>query len=325
MVATCIKSFFKPTLILLYLLPMLQARAQKDVQFSQFSLNQVYYNPAAAGAEGVARFAVMHRTQYVGYQPTILDKDGAPSSQIITASVPFKNLGIGFYALNDRTGPLSQQDIQLSAAYKFEVSGGFFSAGVRAGINRQALDYDQLRPGDPTIDDPLIPTGTASEIQPDVAVGIRYENNLFYAGLSAVHLLSSNYALGTEIGTNPLGRAYYFNAGVFISAGYQFEVQPIVLVKATSGTMAAEGGILVTYNERYFGGITYRHEDAFAIIHAGASLLSDRSLRISGAYDLVKGGNTIKSPSSYEVMLSYALPLQKAGRKTIIRTPRFRY
>jgi type IX secretion system PorP/SprF family membrane protein len=310
-------------LAILFLLPLV-AVGQKDAQFSLFSLNQLYLNPAAAGADGLTKFQLTHRTQYTGYQGTNLaDEGGALSTQLFSFSMPIKNFGVGFYALNDRSGPRTDQDFKLSAAYHIPLAGGNFQVGASAGVFRQSIDYGKLRARDP--DDPLIQTGVISEINPDLAVGVRYENDAFYAGVSLNHLLKPKYQLGAETATNPLPRTVYFNAGVNIEMGYLLDIQPIVLVKSDISTVSVEGGATVTYNKRYWIGGTYRQQDTYFILMGGIYLLEDQSLRLSGAYDLVLGGDRAKSPSSFEVMLSYALPSPKFGKKTIIRTPRFRF
>jgi type IX secretion system PorP/SprF family membrane protein len=318
------KSTLYNRLLTLFLLIPLGALAQKDAQFSLFSLNQLYLNPAAAGADGLTKFQLTHRTQYIGYQATNLsDEGGALSTQLFSFSMPIKNFGIGFYALNDKSGPRNDQDFKLSAAYRIPLAGGNFQLGASAGLFRQAIDYGKLRARDP--DDPLIQTGVISEMNPDFAVGARFENEIFYAGLSLNHLLQPKYALGTETGTNPLPQTLYFNAGVNVELGYLLDIQPIVLVKSDINTISVEGGATVTYNKRYWIGGTYRQQDTYFIVMGGIYLLSDQSLRLSGAYDMVLGGNKAKAPSSFEVMLSYALPSPKFGKKTIIRTPRFRF
>ena len=299
------------------------ASAQKDAQFSLFSLNQLYLNPAAAGADGLTKFQLTHRSQYVGYQSTNEDEGGALSTQMFSFSMPFKNFGIGFYALNDKSGPRNDQDFKLSAAYHFPLAGGNLHIGASAGLFRQSLDYGKLRARDP--DDPLIQTGTISEINPDFAVGVRYVADAFYVGASLNHLLEPQYKLGSSTASNPLPKTVYLNAGVNIELGYLLDVQPIVLVKSDISTVSVEGGATVTYNKRYWAGATYRQQDTYFIIMGGIYLLPDQSLRLSGAYDMVIGGNKAKSPSSFEVMLSYALPSPKFGKKTIIRTPRFRF
>jgi type IX secretion system PorP/SprF family membrane protein len=297
--------------------------AQTDAQFSLFSLNQLYLNPAAAGADGLTKFQLTHRTQYAGYQGTNLDEGGALSTQLLSFSMPVKNFGIGFYALNDKTGPRTNQDLKLSASYHFPVAGGNLHVGASAGLFRQSIDYGKLRARDP--DDPLIQDGTVSEINPDFAVGVQYVSDAFYVGASLNHLLEPKYKLGSETATNPLPKTVYLNAGVNIELGYLLDVQPIVLVKSDISTISIEGGATITYNKRYWAGATYRQQDTYFIIMGGIYLLPDQSLRLSGAYDMVIGGNKVKSPSSFEVMLSYALPSPKFGKKTIIRTPRFRF
>lgn len=299
------------------------AQAQKAVQFSQFHFNQLFFNPAAAGKDDQNRIGVAYRSQYTGYQPTFADKGGGQTSQLITASLSFGKLGVGVYALNDTEAATGQQDLQLSAAYKLPLSRGTLSIGARGGLYRQAIDYDKLRPEDPDIDDPLFLTGKASGMQPDVSVGIHYESSGFYAGASAAHLTRARFDLGGEDAR--LATVYYLNAGAYISLGYMLEVQPMILAKVIPGVVSAEGGALVTFDQRFFGGVTYRHQDAIAIVHAGAYLLADQSLRLSGAYDVVMRGNKAKAPGSVEVMLSYAFGQQKRGGKSIIRTPRFRY
>ncbi|PWJ60590.1 type IX secretion system PorP/SprF family membrane protein [Dyadobacter jejuensis] len=301
-----------------------KVHAQKDAQFSLFSLNQLYLNPAAAGAGGLTTFQLTHRTQYVGYQATNPnDAGGALSTQLFSVSMPLKNFGVGFYALNDKSGPRNDQDFKISAAYHFDLGAGKLQLGASAGLFRQSIDYGQLRYRDP--DDPLILSGVISQINPDFAVGARYEHESYYVGVSLNHLLKPQYQLGTDTGTNPLPRTVYLNAGLNFGVGYLLDVQPIVLAKTDISTISVEGGATVTYNKRYWLGGTYRQQDAFFILMGGLYLLPDQSLKLSGAYDLVIGGNKSKAPSSFELQLSYAISALKTGKKTIIRTPRFRY
>ncbi|GHB60925.1 hypothetical protein GCM10007390_13330 [Persicitalea jodogahamensis] len=296
--------------------------AQQPTQFSQFQLNQLYFNPAAAGADAVTRLQVIHRTQYAGYQGTF-DAGGAPSTQLFSASTAIKNWGVGFTAFNDKIGAWSNQSFQLAGAYRLALNSGNLAIGASAGLYRSAIDYNILRARDDG--DPIIGTGVVGEIHPDVSIGVRYETAAYYVGLSANHLLKSEYKLGSDLATNPLIPVYYLNGGVNLEIGYLFEVQPFAIVKSDfSSPIAIEGGVMGTYNQRYWAGISYRSQDAL-IFMGGINLMSNQSLRLSAAYDLVIGSPTLKTPTSYEVMLSYRLPAPKFGKKTIVRTPRFRF
>ena len=71
-------------------------------------------------------------------------------------------------------------------------------------------------------------------------------------------------------------------------------------------------------------GGSYRIGDA-GIALIGANLMDNKALRIGLGFDLTAGGNAAKAPYSYEALISYALPAFKVGKKSIVRTPRFRY
>lgn len=294
---------------------------QQPAQFSQFQINQLYFNPAAAGADGVTRVQLVHRSQYSGYQGTF-DQGGAPTTQFLSASTVLKNLGVGLTVYNDKIGALTSQSFQLAASYRLPMGNGTLALGGSAGLYRVGINYNVLRPNEPG--DPLIQTGVVSETHPDINLGIRYETAGYYLGVSVNHLLKSNYKLGSSEATNPLVPAYYVNGGVNLEIGYLFEVQPFVLAKSDLSSVSLEGGAMVTYNQRYWAGASYRTQDA-VILMGGVNLLAGQVLRLSGAYDIVTGGTSVKSPSSYEVMLSYRLPAPKLGKKTIVRTPRFRF
>jgi len=306
-------------LLVLIAIPTL---GQQSAQFSLFPLNQLYYNPAAAGLGNVTQVHLTHRAQYAGYQGTV-ETDGAPTTQLLSASLPFKNLGIGLIALNDRTGALSMQDIQLSGAYRLNIAdGNTLAFGVRAGILRKALDYNKLRPNDD--DDPLLQTGIASEMHPNVSVGVHYNSEAFYAGLSVMNLLKSKYQFNSPTGINTTHSTYHFQAGLNIDAGYLLQIRPIINLHTNLTEFSYEGGAMATYASRYWAGVTYRKQDAL-IAMGGIGITADQSLRLSGAVDLVRFGTTAKEPISYEILLAYVIPAPKFGKKTIIRTPRFRF
>src|SRR5690606_10615997 len=161
--------------------------AQKEVQLSQFYFNQLLFNLATAGKGDKTRVGLVYRSQYAGYKPSNIDRGGGPTSQLLTASLPVGNFGVGINLLNDKIGALSQQDIQLSAAYRLPLSRGSIALGARAGVYRQALDYDLLRPEFPDIVDPLFREDVVSEIQPDFTCGVLYDSVQHYVSATAAH------------------------------------------------------------------------------------------------------------------------------------------
>lgn len=318
---------FALLLLLTALTPV--ALAQQDPQFSLYMYNPLYYNPAAAGSEGVSRLQITHRTQYLGYQPTIAADGGAQTTQLLSYNMPLAKIksGIGIYAFNDKLGANINQAVQVAYAYRLTLKNGTLALGVQAGLFNKGINYGELfRPGSPG--DPAIPTGRVSQAKPDFSAGVYYNTTDYWLGVSMTHLNAARYTLVTDRSTDPLDRTVNLTAGYRLGVGYDFDVQPSVLVQystaAQFGGSTITGNIVGTYQNRYWVGAGYRLGDAI-MATVGANLGRNNALRVGYSLDVVAGGLGAKSPTSHELLLAYALPAPDARKKPIIRTPRFRY
>ncbi|ARK11768.1 PorP/SprF family type IX secretion system membrane protein [Fibrivirga algicola] len=305
----------------------LTAFGQQDPQFSFFPFAPTFYNPAAAGSEGLTRIQLIYRTQWAGYQ-TSAGAGGAPTTQLLTANLPLTRLnsGVGIYAFNDAIGPQSNQSVQVAYAYRLPLKSGTLAFGVQGGVYNKSIDYSDVIVRDPG--DPLIGTGKVSQLQPDVSAGIHYNTIDYWVGVSLFHLNAASYKLGTVNGINPMSRTAYLSAGYRLGLSYAVDVQPSLLYKYSTeaGPQASslDLNLLATVNNQYFGGVGYRTGDAITGM-IGINLLAGNALRLGLSGDLITTGVTAKRPASYEFMLSYALPAPSTNKKPIIRTPRFRY
>jgi type IX secretion system PorP/SprF family membrane protein len=303
------------------------AYGQQDPQLSLYMFNPVYYNPAAAGSEGVTRAQLMYRTQWTAYQGSF-DQGGAPSTQMLSINAPLDKIrsGVGLYVLNDQFGtggPQVNQAVQLSYAYRIPVKAGILALGVQAGLYSRGLNYDVFRPRDGG--DPLLPNnGRVSQIQPDFGLGAYYHTVDYWIGASVQHLNEAKYNLGTVDGVNPNAKAAYFTAGYRLGVGYDIDVQPSVLLKTDLHSYSYEASVLATYQGRYSFGLSYRQADS-VIGMVSWSFLENNAARLGFAYDFTVNGVKGKSPGSAELMLSYSLPAPNTRTRPIIRTPRFRY
>lgn len=320
-----------PRLLLLSILSwfgqLSYVQAQQDAQFSLFMYNQLYFNPAAAGADGTTRFQLLNRIQWQGYQTTSGD-GGAPNTLVFSGSVPLNYIksAIGINYVNDRIGAMGSQEVQLSYAYRMNINDNILSLGAKVGFQNRYIDFSKLISREPG--DPLIPAGRLGVTKPDISLGVFYDASTFYVGASVSHINQPTFNLGGSTGNSILAPTAYITAGYRWEPLYGLEIQPLILVKSLTDfsprTMSVEGGVMATWDEWLFGGITYRVQDSYNIM-AGINLLGNRALRLAGAVDLTGGGRGAKAPASYEVLLSYALPALTKGKKTIVRTPRFRY
>ncbi|GAB2577292.1 PorP/SprF family type IX secretion system membrane protein [Spirosoma areae] len=305
------------------------ALAQQDPQFSLYMYTPFYYNPAAAGSEGVSRLQITHRTQYLGYQ-TIGNGDGsaAQGTQLISFNMPLAKIksGIGIYALNDKYGPSINQAVQLAYAYRLTLKNGTLSLGVQAGLFSRGYDYDQFRPEVP---DPLLtPTGRISQVKPDIGVGVYYNTTDYWVGLSMNHLNKAKYSYVPDRSTEQANSKMYLTAGYRLGIGYNIDVQPSLLVQYSTveGIKGSDiaANVLATYDNRIWAGLGYRTKEA-VMITAGINLMRNNALRVGYGLDITTSGVSGKSPTSHEILVGYALPAPDARKKPIIRTPRFRY
>ncbi|GAB3560169.1 hypothetical protein GCM10027577_53950 [Spirosoma fluminis] len=294
-----------------------------------YMYNPLYYNPAAAGSEGVSRLQITQRTQYLGYQ-TVGNNDpgGAQSSQLLSFNMPLAKIrgGIGIYALNDKFGPTINQAVQIAYAYRMTLKSGTLALGIQAGLFNRGIDFGQLRPGEPG--DPLIPTGRISQFKPDLSAGVYYNTTDYWVGLSMTHLNRATYNFITDRSIEPSNSKAYLTAGYRLGIGYDIDVQPSILIQYSTVEglkgSAATLNLVATYDNRIWGGVGYRLKDA-VMATAGINLMRNNALRVGYSLDITAGGAQVKSPTSHEILLAYAFPAPDARKKPIVRTPRFRY
>jgi len=286
--------------------------------------NTLFYNPAFAGVEGITQFTAIHRTQWAGYTSTFDGGRGNPSTQMISLNTPILkfNSGFGMHIVNDNLGPLNNLEAQMSYAYHLGLKNGKISFGIKAGIFSQSINRNEYRPN--VSPDPLIDAGEDSRIRPDLAFGIYYRAEKYFGGVSVNHITKAEFDFGEAGSRNALEQHMIITGGYDYEFNYKLIITPSVLVKTDFNSYSFDLGVIGTYNEKMWGGLSFRQSEAMIII-LGYSLLKDNSLKLGYSFDYVIQNQDAKEPTSHEFMLSYTLPPAIAGGKKIIRTPRFRH
>lgn len=299
--------------------------AQQDPQFTQYMFNTLYYNPGFAGVEGVTKMTAIHRSQWLGYQSSFGD-GGAPTTQLLSMTAPiFKaNSGFGAYIVNDNLGPQNNLELQASYAYHLGIKDSKLSFGMRAGIYSQALNYDQYRAINP--DDPLLAnrSGRESQVRPDLAAGLYFRHEKFFAGAAFNHLLKSEFDFGVADSRNALENHVTITGGYYYDLSFDIQIMPTALIKSDFNTYSFDLSVVAFYKDTMWGGLSFRQSDA-AIIMLGYSLLKDKSLRFGYGFDYIIKGQDAKQNTSHEILLTYELPVSPGTGKKVIRTPRFRH
>lgn len=298
--------------------------AQQDPQFSQYMFNTVYYNPAFAGVEGFAKIAALHRSQWAGYRSTFDGRGGAPTTQLVTFTSPlyaYKS-GVGFHIANDQLGPLNNLEAQFSYAYHLGIRDAKLSLGVRAGVFSQTINFDMYRAINP--DDPIIGNGRESQARPDLGLGAYFRSEKVFAGISVNHILRSEFDFASDVLRNPLETHMIVMGGYDYELDYNLIITPSVLVRTDFNQYSFDLTTLATYNDNYWGGLSFRQGEALIALFGG-NLLKDKSLSVGAAVDIIVAARSAKNWSSFELMTSYTLPISGGQGRKVVRTPRFRF
>lgn len=337
--------------------------AQQDAQWSQYMFNSLYYNPGSAGIEGVTRFNLISRTQWLGYEGTQKTSNGSPitggspHTQILSVNSPIPPIfnkkfqhGAGLYMLYDTKGPLRNLDFQFSYAPHFKLGKGILGTGIRVGFTSQRIDgtqYVVVDPGDPIYQ--ILNSGNrVTKGAPDFAAGLWYKTNKYYAGISFDHLSQSKL---TYKGTFQ-GDKFAFNTNLanhmYITGGYNFDmgllrITPSALIQTDLNELTYLFGGLVTYNNKLWLGLNLRqsfaHRDeakkgkTFSnddiIMYVGFNFLKNKkgedAFRLGYSFDFVTSGLSAKKRTSHEIMLSYMMASLVGPPKPKVRTPRYRH
>ncbi len=298
------------------------AQGQQEAQFSHNMFNNMAINPGYAGINQAICAIALARQQWVGFR----DEGRNPLnpetySFTVDAPIPIIRGGLALGFLQDQLGFETSLGVKLAYSYHLDVDYGKFGIGAQVGFLDKRLDFAKFKPfseGDPAL------TGTAEEsrMYTDLALGVFFQSdNKAWAGISVSQLAQTK----KEIGTAPyqLRRHVYASAGhPFVLAGNtDYVLTPSVLFKTDFGSLQTDFNTLITYRQRFWGGVSYRIQDA-AVILLG---LSFEQISVGYSYDITLSpiGRNARSWGSHEVLVRYCFDLNLEKIQQIQRNVRF--
>jgi len=293
------------------------AQAQQQAQFTQYMFNKTYVNPAFTGSQKSINVLGAARFQWMGFKDST-NQTVSPRTFLVNFEAPLYSIksGFGISVEHDQLGYEKNLGIKLNYAFHHTIKKIHqVSFGFSMEVLNKTIDFSKFSFFDEA--DPLL-EGLKQEgsIFTDMGVGISYSlKEKFYVGISAQRVLSSNADIGVlQFDNVP---HYYF------MTGYDFTLKQdkytnIVLVTgllagATSELSKVEFHTLLRYNDKYWGGLMYRWDDAVGII-AG---LSVKSLSFGVSYDFTTSSfANASSNGSPEFFVRYSYPvIQKIKMK----------
>ncbi len=296
--------------------------AQQEPQFSHNMFNNMGINPGYAGLRGAICATGLARQQWLGFKDAE-DNRLNPETYLLNvdAPLPFLKGGLALGFMQDKLGYENNVGVKLSYAYHIKMVGGKLGIGAQAGFLDKRIDFSQLTPitdGDPVL------TGSAEETHMfvDFALGGFFQSDSkSWAGLSFSQLRQASGQIGES--NHVLKRHAYLTGGYNLSlpGNPAYELTPSVLVKTDLASVQIDINAMVTYNNRFWGGVSYRLQDAVVFLFG----LNIEQFSLGYSYDFSTSplGRKGRSYGSHEIMLQYCFDLDLDKIREIQRNVRF--
>ena len=284
-------------LFVLLCLTAIPGFSQKEVLYSQYLLNPMSVNPAAAGSRESFHLTAFLRRKWISVRY-------APVTQSVAADAAIAQgrIGLGFQALNDQMGLFTSTGVFGSVAYRFNLPAlAKLSIGVQGGVSVIPL-FDQT---------------TASSINKAVAsygVGLYYKSDRFFGGISAPELGGQVSDL-TGRSTYQSVRPVMVQAGMPVAVADNTVLIPSVLVsKITDRSPGFDLNLRAWFNEQIGLGLSYRYNTPGIIQTNYVQAIAEYQLSKAIRLGYIFNSQTPESPNArqfdqksvHEIMLRFA-------------------
>jgi len=285
----------------------LQGFAQLGTPMSQFSGNQIAYNPAYAGIYDMLSLNLTVHKSWVRIP-------GSPQLINFNGHAPFKNQrhAMGFVFQNEQWGPLHGNFILTNYSYKMYFDKSILSFGVQAGAMVHTVDWDKIDfVSSP--EDPALGQGRQTEARFDVNAGVYYLAPQWYAGFSVMHISSPKYgfveiqgATGLETWYSQMRPQFVFIGGYNIQASRDWSWRPEIFMRYVETTpLSTNIGLHAWYQNIYSLGANFMTGQKGVSFQAKA-MLGD-NLKIGYSYDAFWGDIRHYQLGSHEISISYMI------------------
>lgn len=316
----------------------LMAFPQAKPFYTQYVLNNYILNPGVTGIENYTDVKLSYRNQWAGIKgapvTTYFSLHGpiGKTDYRTTATsfeVPGKNPrgqqyrdnytapdahhGIGFTAINDKTGYINRWSMYASYAYhqplgaKTTLSAGFNAGITSINLDRTKIDFADLDPNDPAIG---YSNGELKKLRPEVGAGLWLYGASYFAGISVQNIIpgKAKFAANNDYAT-------YFTPNYFITAGYRVAVTdeinalPSVMVQVWEPQLyGIHTNIKLQYLDQFWVGGSYRFSDLVSGYSAMAGFNISNTFNISYAYENATTSRLrTYTKNTHEIVLGFLL------------------
>ena len=283
------------TVISIFVFTISSTFGQQENIFTQWCLNQNSYNPALAGIKNYQELRLISRFQWVGFE-------GAPVTHLINYSTQIQSKrkeyltprhGLQVQFENDKIGAFGTNRIMFGYAFHRNFTkDARFSIGIRGGLTQ--LFFDNTKP-DPTFN------RNRTLYLPNVALGMWWNTNRYYAGLSIQQLGKTNW--------DQLGNSSSFSTHAIISAGTKFEMTksitflPNLLLSTTfSNPTRLDAVGYFDFQNKLKIGLGFRNNESFLGL---LQLRINHQFLIGYSVDYISNGLNTSYLMSHELNIQY--------------------
>lgn len=289
--------------------------AQQEPMSAQYIMNKLFVNPAYAGYKEAPQFALMHRSQWIGFE-------GAPMTQVLSFDMPLKRneFAFGSTLMHDRIGPSTRMSVTLDFAYRFKLSNrGTLSFGLKGvadiyqsnitGLELASDYYNQ-------VDDAFL-MNTEGLFLPNAGFGAYYYDRTSYFGVSIPRLLPNRLDKKGTIAFDLLnGRqeaTIHIMAGKVWKINRQVKLQPNVIIRSAMNSpmsIALYGNVILL--DQFTVGTFYSVSEAAGLLFQWQI---DRRIRVGYSVDVPANRLIRTNFGSHELSVVYQM---KSKRKRIV-------
>ncbi len=315
-------NIFRIRYIILFLLGLFCSRelySQQPTLITHYMFADMAVNPGFAGGSAGINVTGLVRQQWMGWKDADGTKSG-PQTFLISLDAPIRKIhgGLGGSVTQDQIGAFKNTIVKLGYAYRTEALSGDLAVGIQGILQNLGYDASKFDPIDEQ--DPVLGQleGKKSDMIIDAALGLYYSvPEKYYIGLSGENLLQMK---GSK--TN-----YRLRRTFYLQGGYQwtvpnhpaYEVLPSAQILFDGAVLQITAGALVSYNNKFYGGLSYRHQDALSVL-AGVII---KGLRVGVAYDAGTSAMRRYHSGGIEVLLNYCFKIDTDKFRKTYRNTRF--
>jgi type IX secretion system PorP/SprF family membrane protein len=306
--------------------------AQQRPQFTQYIFNNYLLNPALTGIENYTDLKAGYRSQWTGI-------DGNPVTGYVTVNAPLgsnflqgdataspaggglnpssrsytqqyqaaePHHGIGLTLVSDKTGPISQTNIDVTYAYHLGITDRInLAVGVAAGVNHYQINTSSLTFNEQN--DPILNDISPSQWKPDLGIGVWLYASDYFFGASVQQLLPLSIFTTVQNSTtvNKAVPHYYFTGGTKLFLSDDLTLIPSVLLKGVQSVpLTFDVNMKLSFQDKFWIGASYRRNDAVAGL-VGFNLSS--FLNVGYSYDYTTSALNTVSNGTHEIVIGILL------------------